>query len=88
MEMKDENPQEQWKRKVLDLRLPNPTGKSRDDEYAANQWLAYKLRELADHIAKSDEYPLVFGCSIPEDGVKQKGLMLEYRVILSHPWPG
>ena len=80
------DPSELWRAKTLELR------KTRPDESIwgpSNRWLAGELRKLADHIEADKGWPKVYGCVIPEGGpTETDGLMFEYRVILSYPWPG
>lgn len=94
----DQHPCEIWRRKILSF----PKSMICDDEdsplfyvnareQAACKWLADELRKLADHVEsdESDNWPKVFGCSVPDKGpTSEDHLMVEYRVILSHPWGG
>lgn len=78
--------QTQWHDKVSELGPKNSRSTS-ELEGPARKWLAEELRKLADHI-EGGGWPQVFGCSIPEGGVKSKELMMDFTVVLSHPWPG
>jgi hypothetical protein len=85
--------QDLWHEKIKELQPPSPDENGHDlysnelDE-PARKWLANELRELADHIEHSKHYPQVFGCHIPEDGLKGKGILFDYRITMSHLWPG
>lgn len=81
--------QTQWHEKVKELRPADPTHRLSSNELDAPacKWLAAELRKLADHI-ESGKYPQVFGCAIPKNGIDTKDLMLDFSVVLSHPWPG
>lgn len=78
--------QTQWHQKVDEL-APADAKYTSELEAPARKWLADELRKLAAHI-ESGAWPQVFGCSMPPEGVNTKELMLDFSVVLSHPWPG
>ena len=51
----------------------------------AQEQLVRRLRSLADHI-ENGKYPIVLGCEM--DSLGESQLMYNFRVVLSHPWPG
>ena len=71
--------QDKWQAKVFEL------SGSYGDEKPAVEWLIAELRKLIGHL-ESGEYPMMYGCSIPEDLSSE--IMHEYRIALSHVWPG
>lgn len=85
-EKKEINDQEFWHAQ-LRARAPEGAIYQEDIDAPAIKWLADELRNLADHI-ESRKFPQVFGCRIPEEGVSGKELIREYRISLSHLWPG
>lgn len=52
-------------------------------EKQAEKLVAARLRELAD-VIEAEGWPKVFGFEDSGDG----GVMIEFKLLLSYPWPG